>query len=250
MPKLKECIVLAGGLGTRLKNAVPDLPKCMAPVAGKPFLSYLLNYLQQQGIERFILSLGYRHEVIEEFINVQYSMPARRSADGYLGEGGLNVQFSIEEEPMGTGGAIKLACTKTQDKNVLIANGDTLFKINVDGIIDFHKRQDAHCTLALKPMQDFSRYGAVELNKDYSIASFREKQFFQQGLINGGVYLLNVGRFLQEELPEKFSFENDYLGKFYDKRKIYGVIQDEYFIDIGIPEDYERAQEEYANLKM
>jgi D-glycero-alpha-D-manno-heptose 1-phosphate guanylyltransferase len=102
----------------------------------------------------------------------------------------------------------------------------------------------AHCTLSLKPMQDFDRYGVVELNKDYSIRLFKEKQFYESGLINGGVYALHAEKFLQEELPQKFSFEKDYLEKFYNTRRMFGVVQDEYFIDIGIPEDYERAQKE------
>lgn len=156
----------------------------------------------------------------------------------------LNAQFSIEEEPLGTGGAVKLACNMATEKNVLILNGDTLFKINVEKLAAFHDTHGADCTLSLKPMQDFNRYGVVELNNDKSIASFKEKQQYESGLINGGVYALNVAGFLQEELPQKFSFEKDYLEQFFDKRKMYGDVQDVYFIDIGIPEDFERANEE------
>jgi D-glycero-alpha-D-manno-heptose 1-phosphate guanylyltransferase len=256
LPEIKECIILAGGLGTRLQKVIPDVPKSMAPIAGKPFIFYLLNFLRQQGIEKFILSLGYKSEVVEEFVNAQFSLPAHRprvaeafSGGASLNEEGLNIKFSIEDEPMGTGGGIKLACSKTESKNVLVTNGDTLFKVDVRGMMDFHSQKNAHCTLALKPMQNFSRYGAVELNKDDSISNFREKQFFEMGLINGGIYVLNVPQFLQEELPGKFSFEKDYLEKFYQKRKIFGMIQDEYFIDIGIPEDYARAVEEVDKLK-
>ena len=108
---------------------------------------------------------------------------------------------------------------------------------------------NADCTLSLKPMHNFDRYGVVELNKDNSIRSFKEKQWYESGLINGGVYALNAEQFLKENLPEKFSFEKEYLEKTLslpksDKRRMYGVVQDKYFIDIGIPEDYERAQTE------
>jgi len=96
-------------------------------------------------------------------------------------------------------------------------------------------------------MQNFDRYGVVELNADRSIASFKEKQFYKEGLINGGIYALQTAHFLQEKLPEKFSFEKDYLEKYYNQRKMYGNIQDEYFIDIGIPEDYQRAQIEFKD---
>ena len=227
---IKEAIILAGGLGTRLRSAVPDLPKCMAPVVGKPFLHYVIEHLRKQGVENFIFSLGYMSEMIVEYVNDQYSM--------------LNVQYSIEAAPLGTGGAIKLACEKTTEKNLLIVNGDTLFSIDITKLLAFHSMCGADCTLALKPMRNFDRYGVVDMNADYSIACFREKQYFVQGLINGGIYALNTSTFLKEDLPEKFSFEKDYLESFTGQRRFYGVKQDAYFIDIGVPEDYARAQHE------
>ena len=236
---IREAIILAGGLGTRLRSVVSDLPKCMAPVAGKPFLYFVIEYLLSQGVDKFIFSLGYKSKMIIDYLDDQYSGPNESS-----GRAILNIQYSIEEEPLGTGGAIKQACGLATEKNVLILNGDTLFKIDIEKLVAFHNLNGADCTLCLKPMQNFDRYGVVELNKDQSIASFKEKQQYKSGLINGGVYALNVAGFLQEELPQIFSFEKDYLGAYFDKRKMYGVIQDEYFIDIGIPEDYERAQVE------
>ncbi|MFT3823437.1 MAG: nucleotidyltransferase family protein [Chitinophagaceae bacterium] len=231
---ITEAIILAGGLGTRLRSAVPDLPKCMALVAGKPFLSYVIDYYREQGIEKFIFSLGYKHEVIEQFLDEQYPL--------------LSKQYVIEDEPLGTGGAIKLACAKATEKDVLILNGDTIFKIQLSLLSSFHQLHQAHCTLSLKPMQQFDRYGVVELNTDQSIGSFKEKQFYNEGLINGGVYALQVKHFLNESLPEKFSFEKDYLETFFSQRPMFGVIQNEYFIDIGIPEDYAKANVELVNF--
>lgn len=225
-----QAIILAGGLGTRLRSVVSDLPKCMAPVAGRPFIDIVIEFLLNQGVDKIIFSVGYKSETIIKHVNEQYPM--------------LNAQFSIEEEPLGTGGAVKLACNMATEKNVLILNGDTLFKIEIDKLTAFHDTHSADCTLALKPMQDFDRYGVVNLNNDNSIASFKEKQYYKSGLINGGVYALNVAGFLQQELPQKFSFEKDYLEQYFEKRKMYGVVQDVYFIDIGIPEDFERAQRE------
>lgn len=227
---IKEAVILAGGLGTRLRSAVPDLPKCMAPILAKPFIGYLIDYLQQQGIEKFIFSLGYKYDLIEQYLNTQY--------------GNLNITYSVEELPLGTGGAIRLACKTATEKTVLVVNGDTFFKINLTKLASFHHMCGAHCTLSLKPMLNFNRYGVVELKNDYSILSFKEKQFYQKGLINGGVYLLHAAKFLEDNLPEKFSFEKDYLEKYLGSRRFYGVIQDEFFIDIGIPEDFERAQTE------
>lgn len=228
--EIKEAIILAGGLGTRLRSAVPDLPKCMAPVNGKPFIAYVINHFQQQGIEKFIFSLGYKHELVVDYLNAAYPM--------------LAMQYAIEQEPLGTGGAIQLACKKATEKTVLVLNGDTLFNIQLQKLVAFHHMCGAHCTLSLKPMKNFERYGVVELNKDYSIKSFKEKQFYKEGLINGGVYALHAEKFLDEKLPAVFSFEKDYLEKKFTERRMYGVVQDEYFIDIGIPEDFERANAE------
>lgn len=232
----REAIILAGGLGTRLRSVVSELPKCMAPVAGRPFLFYVINYLRSQGIEKFIFSLGYKHEVIEAYLKDQFST--------------LQYECSIEEEPMGTGGAIQLACKMATEKNILVANGDTLFKINGKELFNFHIEHGAECTLALKPMQQFDRYGVVELDDKKTISDFKEKQFYASGLINGGVYVLNVENFLTKDFPEKFSFEKDFLEKYYQQGKIAGIVQDDYFIDIGIPEDFERAQTEFKQAPL
>lgn len=226
-----QAVILAGGLGTRLRSAVPDLPKCMAPVAGKPFIHYVIAYLQQQKVTSFIFSLGYLHEVIENYINKTFP--------------GLKVKYSIEDEPLGTGGAIRLACSMATEENVLVLNGDTMYKINADELLSFHIQRHAACTLALKPMQHFERYGVVEISDENYIQSFKEKQFYEHGLINGGVYGLNVAAFLALGLPTKFSFEKDYLEKYFASEKMTGQIQDEYFIDIGIPEDFAKADREF-----
>lgn len=225
---VKEAIILAGGLGTRLRKAVPDLPKSMAPVAGRPFLSYVIDHLRMQGVHRFIFSLGYKSELIEHYLQKEYPT--------------LDYISVIEKEPLGTGGGIYLAIRKAASENVLVANGDTLFKINLAPIENLHQQNNSECTLALKPMQNFSRYGVVEAATDGKILSFKEKQLYEQGLINGGIYVLNTTKYLKRLLPQKFSFEKDYLEKFCIEGKFYGAVQENYFIDIGIPEDYQKAQ--------
>jgi D-glycero-alpha-D-manno-heptose 1-phosphate guanylyltransferase len=225
---IREAIILAGGLGTRLRSEVPDLPKCMAPVDGVPFLSYLIDYLTRQGVEKFIFALGYKSGAIEEFLSSR----------------GLDYEPSVEKEPLGTGGAIRLACRKAEGDTVLVLNGDTFFGVDAAILAEFHHRKQAHCTLCLKPMKDFDRYGVVELDDDSRVTRFLEKQFYPEGLINGGVYALNVPNFLGQSLPEKFSFEKDWLEKSDPNRRLYGLVQNGYFIDIGIPEDYQRAQRE------
>src|ERR1700730_9152288 len=129
-----ECIILAGGLGTRLRSAVPDLPKCMAPVAGKPFLSYVIDHLKQQGFEKFIFALGYKSEAFENFLAPKLST--------------LDCQLSTEPLPLGTGGAIKKACSLVRSKTVVVVNGDTLFKVNCKKLLSFHHMAGADCTLS------------------------------------------------------------------------------------------------------
>jgi len=232
---IKEAIILAGGLGTRLRSEVPDLPKCMAPVGGRPFVGYITEYYRRAGIGRFIFALGYKSAAFDEFFRE------------YFPEG--NYSISLEDSPLGTGGAIRKACTLGNEESVLILNGDTFFGIDLAALSDFHTAHDADCSLCLKPMRDFDRFGVVELAGDQRVRLFREKQYYQEGLINGGVYALNRRHFLSEELPGIFSFEKDYLEKRLASSRIYGLVQDRYFIDIGIPEDYRRVQTAINELR-
>jgi D-glycero-alpha-D-manno-heptose 1-phosphate guanylyltransferase len=229
---ITEAIILAGGLGTRLRSVVADVPKCMAPVNGIPFISYIITGLQKQGITRFIFSLGYKSEIVIEYLDAHFDS--------------LEKAYIIEEEPLGTGGAIKEACHYAEDENVLIFNGDTLFDIDLEKFSAFHLQQQAVCSLALKPMTNFSRYGAVDIDASHTVTAFHEKQFCESGLINGGIYALQVKAIAAAPLPEKFSFEKDFLEKNTGTGNLSALAFDNYFIDIGIPEDYERANRELS----
>ncbi|RYY38549.1 MAG: HAD-IIIA family hydrolase [Chitinophagaceae bacterium] len=227
---ITEAIVLAGGLGTRLRSAVPDLPKCMAPVAGRPFLGYVIDSLRRQGIQRFVFSLGYLSEAIEHWLKETYPT--------------LEYATVVEEEPLGTGGGIAFALGAAKTEQVLVANGDTLFEIDLAKQWEVHQRTHAHCTLALKPMRDFDRYGSVLVDENGRVHAFREKSYQQEGLINGGIYLLHKAAFLSRGLPQKFSFEKDFLEPAVQQNILAAAVHDGYFIDIGIPEDFARAQTE------
>ena len=231
---ITEAIVLAGGLGTRIRSVLPGIPKCLAPVNGKPFLEFVIDHFKKEGVQRFIFSTGYKSELIELFL--ENLSPA------------INYIIEKESNPLGTGGAVKIAAIKAQSQNVIVINGDTLFTIKLNVLSEMHFANDAECTLSLKPMMNFDRYGVVEINPDQSVRSFKEKQFYNQGLINGGVYALNLKSFLNKNPPEVFSFEKDYLEKSMItdsvEKKFFSVVQDEYFIDIGVPEDFEKANKE------
>lgn len=225
-----EIIILAGGLGTRLRSAVPDLPKCMAPVNNRPFISYLIDYFIQQGVTHFIFSLGYMHEAITALLKENYPS--------------LKYSIVIEEEPLGTGGAIAFALQQAKTNDVLVTNGDTLFLADVKALTDFHLNKKAECSLTLKPMQHFNRYGVVETDDNGCVRSFKEKKQYAEGLINGGLYMLNKAAFSKRNFPSKFLLEKDYLESFTAEAHFYAKPDDGYFIDIGIPEDYHKAQTE------
>lgn len=232
--QIDECIVLAGGLGTRLQHLLPGIPKCIAPVNGKPFLTYVVDYLLQQGIRKFVFSLGYKYEVIQQVILDYYPR--------------LNKQFCIEQKPLGTGGGILNCLSRLSGKHVFVVNGDTLFRTHFSSIAAQHFATGAQCTLALTYIEDCGRYGSVRIGNHHLVTGFAEKQPNTSGYINAGVYALQVEPFLQKQLPSVCSFEKDYLQIFYGENKMFGVPADGYFIDIGIPKDYERAQKEFAQF--
>ncbi len=228
-----EVIVLAGGLGTRLQGVIGQYPKCMADVNGQPFLSYIFNYLAQQGCVRVILSLGFKHEVVTAWLEQQ--------------EWPFVIDYVIEKEPLGTGGGIALAMKEAVADNVVVVNGDTLFMTDLKAQMKHHLAHHAGATLALKAMHNFDRYGVVNTNGDV-ITSFEEKQHRTEGLINGGVYIVNSKHLLSKHLPERFSFEKEYLERYTPEQQFYGYVDAGYFIDIGIPSDYERAQQDFKEL--
>ncbi|MDR1763306.1 MAG: HAD-IIIA family hydrolase, partial [Dysgonamonadaceae bacterium] len=232
-----EAVILAGGMGTRLRSVVADVPNCMASVAGKPFLEYLVDSLQNAGFDHIILSLGYKHEAVEEWVEAQRSEGAKEQ---------MRISFVVESEPLGTGGAVKFALQKASENEVFILNGDTFLDLDYAAMLAFHRQSGATATLALKKMQNFERYGRVEIDNQNRIVRFAEKQHCIEGLINAGVYVIN--RDVLTALPEKFSIEKDFFEKNVETGSLSGFQTDGYFIDIGIPEDYEKAQKDFSTL--
>ncbi len=232
---VKEAIVLAGGLGTRLRKILKDVPKPMADINGKPFLEYLLLNLEKNGIEKVILAVGYKYEVIKDYFGEKFNS--------------LQIKYSIENKLLGTGGGIKKALSLIEEEDVYVFNGDTFFDINLEKFYEFHKSKRAKISIALKAMQNFNRYGTVMIDKDFRIVGFEEKKFRKVGFINSGIYLLNTPFFNFQNLPLKFSFEKDFLEVYYKDFEFYGFPFEGYFIDIGVPEDYERAREDFKKFK-
>ena len=190
--KTMDCIVLAGGLGTRLQSVVQDVPKCMAPVNGKPFLHFLFDYAEQQGCTKVILSLGYKYEYVTEWLKTQ-----QRS---------FTVDYVIEEVPLGTGGGIQLALQKATEQHIAVLNGDTMFRVPLQEMMEFHMQVQAATTVALKPMQDFDRYGVVKTDNTARITAFEEKKPQAEGLINGGVYIIDKDELAAKKPARKILF--------------------------------------------
>lgn len=233
----KTAVILAGGFGTRLRNVVSDLPKPMAPVNGEPFLNYLIRYLKHYQVNTVVLSTGYLSEKIEVYYKNEFE--------------GVRVVYSIEKEPLGTGGGIRLALEKCEEENVFVLNGDSFFEIDLFRFNQLHQQQLAQTSLALRKVQDASRYGTIEKDHQHRIVSFKEKNnYVKEGLINGGTYLLNKSLFMEHTPAAKnFSIEKDFFEKHSKDIVLKGFEFDSYFIDIGIPEDYAKAQNDFKGFK-
>lgn len=225
-----EAIILAGGKGTRLWPLTDTVPKPMVPVNGRPFLEYLLLLLKAQGVTRVILSVGYLSGQIESYF------PSRWQ--------GLVVDYVHEDEPLGTGGAIRRCLRAARAGQVFVINGDTYCRVDLRGMLDLHRRRQADISIALKELHDFDRYGTVDVDPDGRIIRFNEKRRVARGLINTGNYCLNRDLFDGRDLGEKFSLEVDFLQPAIGELRAVAYEVDGYFIDIGIPEDYQRFQRE------
>jgi D-glycero-alpha-D-manno-heptose 1-phosphate guanylyltransferase len=222
-----EAIILAGGLGTRLRSVVADLPKVLASVNGRPFLAYLLDPLVAAGFDAAILAVGYMGEKIREHFGDRYrSLPLR---------------YSLETEPLGTGGAIKLAMTHTDAANIFIVNGDTYLELDYSVMLTDHQRARSCLTIAVQTVPDAGRYGALDIEGG-KIRGFVEKGRSGPGSINAGVYVLSRELLHRYPLLPAFSFETDLLMPHIEEIAPLAFRTQGTFIDIGVPEDYARAQ--------
>ncbi|MCT7516363.1 nucleotidyltransferase family protein [Aliarcobacter cryaerophilus] len=230
-----KAIILAGGFGKRLQNVVSDVPKPMAEINGKPFLVYLFDYLSLYGITEVLISVYYKAEKIKEYFDTKYKA--------------INIQYIQESDPLGTGGAIKeaLKTLKISEKYILVLNGDSLFNIDLYQLEKKTKEKNADIVIALKQMKNYSRYGTVLLDND-KITDFKEKSFHEEGYINAGIYCIKKDLFDHIVTEKVFSFE-EFLEKHIQTLALYSYISNNsYFIDIGVPNDYKKAQSDFKEL--
>ena len=225
---MNKAIILAGGLGSRLRSEVSELPKSMAPIDGRPFLEYQLDGLMSQGIEEVILSVGYKSNHIIDHFGSRY--------------GSLIISYSTEDKPLGTGGAVKKALENIEDNYIFILNGDSIFQVDLKDMEQEHLKQGADCTLAIKELENFDRYGQVITALDGTIIQFKEKEPCEKGMISGGIYCLSVDSFKPLSFPEKFSIEKDFFEKYVDQLRFHSYESVGQFLDIGVPVDFKKAQ--------
>lgn len=226
-----QALILAGGLGTRLRSVVSDLPKVMAEVAGRPFLAHLLDRLASQGFTRVVLAVSYKREAIMAYFGDRH--------------GGLDIAYSIEMQPLGTGGAIRQALGKADAGPCFVLNGDTWLELDYATMLNAHCQAEAAISMAVKQVDDVSRFGALDVDAG-RVKAFLEKGRTGAGTINAGVYVLETGIFDATPLPEQFSFEADFLMPQLQRLRplVFETAGD--FIDIGVPDDYFRAQRLFA----
>lgn len=227
-----EAIVLAGGFGTRLKEVVPDLPKPMAPIAGRPFLEILLSMLAAKGFSRVILSLGFMSEKISSHFG-----------DNYLG---MELIYEVENQPLGTGGAIRAALAHCEEDHAFIFNGDTYLELEVDELEKLWQRNN-NPVIVVRKVPDTARFGRVEMS-DGRVIAFLEKGQSGLGLINAGCYVLPKDGLDEFPLGQPFSIEIEFFIKNLQNIRLDGFITQGRFIDIGVPVDYALAQTELAGL--
>lgn len=233
-----QAVLLAGGLGTRLKSVVSDRPKPMALIEEKPFMEYVVHELSRHGITDIIFAVGYKGSMVEDYFGDGSRFPA---ADG---SGSLRIRYAYEEELLGTAGAIKNAGMLVTEERFFVLNADTFYQIDYGRLVQMQQDRDLEMALVLREVPDVSRYGQAVLC-DGRLTGFNEKTTeARPGTINGGIYLMS--RKLMEEIPEgKVSLENDMIPRWLGEgRRLGGFVNDGYFIDIGIPEDYFRFIED------
>ena len=229
---MTAAVILAGGLGSRLRSVVSDVPKPMAPINGRPFLEHQMRYWIEQGINHFVLSVGYKHQAIIDYFGSQFET--------------ASLEYAVEESPLGTGGGLLLAAEMLDSSEYfLLLNGDTYFSVELEVLTNFAIISDADWCFSLFRTSETGRYMGVDIQSSGNITSLQSKNSHLNKLVNGGVYLVKPSSLsdLNFHLGEKISLEDDIFPSTIKlKQRIYGKEFSSKFIDIGVPEDYRRAE--------
>lgn len=228
-------LILAGGLGTRLRSVLSDKPKVLAEVSGRPFITFVLDQLEKAAIHKVIISTGYMAEQIEK------SLGRTR--------GPLKIRYSKERTALGTAGALRLALEKIASEIVMVMNGDSFINADLSKYAEWFSNQNAAAAMILTQVADTSRYGRVDLDEEQRIVSFREKGDVKgPGWINAGVYLLTKTLIRTIEPGKQCSLERDFFPSLAGKDFI-GFCTEAEFLDIGTPQSYARAEDFFRSTE-
>lgn len=228
--KTKVAIILAGGLGKRLRSVVSNVPKPMAPINNKPFLEILMDFWINQGIEKFLISVGYLKESIINHFGKKYK--------------NIPIEYIHETSPLGTGGALKKVINDIENicTPFLVLNGDTFFEINLNEFENFHQSKNADFSFALFKTENNPRYLQFITNQNSKIISLKKNDTSVDVLSNGGVYLVSDTRFITNyNIKPTFSLEMDLIQTSLHNKNFYGFFSEGFFLDIGLPSDYKKA---------
>lgn len=226
-----DVLILCGGFGTRLRDVVKDKPKCLAPINGKPFIDILLDDYIKQGLKRFVLCVGHLHEQIIEYLKDRNN---------------CEIIFSIEETPLGTGGALKKAIPFVESDNILIANGDSICVIDYLRLLKYHLEKKSDFTMVLSKDHTRQDVGNVKIKIDNRIVAFHEKNTENEEFINSGIYLLQTDCFNKLPNEDKFSLEYNFFPELIASRNCYGFPVDSVLYDIGTPKRFAKINQVFA----
>ncbi|NGX56473.1 MAG: D-glycero-alpha-D-manno-heptose 1-phosphate guanylyltransferase [Candidatus Anoxychlamydiales bacterium] len=226
-----DAIILVGGLGTRLRKTIPNIPKPLAPINGVPFLDILIKLLKKNNVNNIILAVGYKsQEFIKKYSNFE------------------NIIISEEKKLLGTGGAVKQAMQFVKSEKVLVLNGDSYIDFSLENLLNYSRQKNADGVILCKTIIQNDRFGLININNENKILSFDEKKFVKKGLINVGVYLLKKNIFSIAVFSKIFSLEKDFFPKLIKNKNIFSLISTNPFIDIGTKDSFLLAQEKLKAL--
>lgn len=229
-----DVVILCGGLGTRLRMIVHDRPKPMAKINHHPFLDILVEYLSRYGCKRFILCTGYKGDFVRKYYeNKEYP---------------ISLLFSEEREPLGTAGAIKNAESLIQSNVFLVMNGDSFCKVTIHNFLEFHTSKESFASIALIPADISNDCGRVIISDTHQIVSFHEKVVDAVGFVNAGIYIFDKEVLSLIPAGKTYSLEYDLFPTLIQQKNMYGFVEKQQLIDIGIPERYELAQKVFRNF--
>ena len=230
-----EAIIISGGSEGRFKSVKEEIPIAMAPINDKPFLEYQLSYLEHWGIKHLILTVGYKADLVKDYFKDQYKS--------------MSIEYVVEDDSIGTGGALKKAMQRANEMAVFVLDGRMLFDVSLRRLFNFKRSKQADVAMSLRFVPEVTSHGSVKIDTDAKVVDFcGTADQYGEEYINGGVICIGTQYFLSKNLADDASFQKDFLEKYYQSDSMYGFKCYSYYKDISDPKDYMKAQNEFKSL--